>query len=407
MWMFAFALFALTAAPNDVPSLAKAALDGDANAVAELRALGQPGLDALVALRRSLASVPPRFVGPQTPQVLAWEDLVDAVAKQRYASASGLYWYTDFEAAKAAAQRQNKPILSLRLLGQLDADLSCANSRFFRTILYPDPAIAKLLHDGYILHWKSVHDVPTIAIDFGDGRKLTRTITGNSMHYVMTPDGQVTDLMPGMVAPTTFSDWLASARAFTLEVARRAPPQRKAAIVAHLRGQLDDGVKAWALALRAVGVSAKPEFDALAAATTDDVLERLGSMSDARISPEAEALVGPMMGIAPRPLPSLAERAMPLAIGKSAGEAPTLRQLRPVEGYLARDDVKNRFELRSRLLTLALAAPDDEATLTTRIYAEVFFTPLDDPWMGLAPADVFTGLPPELEKSKSLAGREK
>ena len=46
---------------------------------------------------------------------------------------SQLYWYTDLEAAKAQAKRLGKPILSLRLLGKLTDEFSCANSRFFRT----------------------------------------------------------------------------------------------------------------------------------------------------------------------------------------------------------------------------------------------------------------------------------
>ena len=31
---------------------------------------------------------------------------------------------------------------------------------------------------------------PRITIDFGDGRQIVRTITGNSIHYVLTSDGQ-------------------------------------------------------------------------------------------------------------------------------------------------------------------------------------------------------------------------
>ncbi len=96
-----------------------------------------------------------------------------------------LYWYTNLEQAKAAAKVSGKPILSLRLLGKLDQDLSCANSRFFRVALYPNAAISKELRDKYILHWQSVRPAPKITIDFGDGRKLERTITGNSIHYIL------------------------------------------------------------------------------------------------------------------------------------------------------------------------------------------------------------------------------
>jgi len=60
---------------------------------------------------------------------------LDRVGAQYDNHASGLYWYTDFEKAKAAARASKRPIFSLRLLGRLNEDLSCANSRFFRTTL--------------------------------------------------------------------------------------------------------------------------------------------------------------------------------------------------------------------------------------------------------------------------------
>ena len=38
------------------------------------------------------------------------------------------------------------------MLGHLDDDLSCANSRMFRTILYPDRTVAALLRDRFVLY---------------------------------------------------------------------------------------------------------------------------------------------------------------------------------------------------------------------------------------------------------------
>jgi len=78
-------------------------------------------------------------------------------------------------------------------LGKLDEELSCANSRFFRTTLYANTEVAKYLREHFVLHWKSVRPVPKITIDFGDGRKLERTITGNSIHYVLDTEGRVVD----------------------------------------------------------------------------------------------------------------------------------------------------------------------------------------------------------------------
>lgn len=412
--LFALAAPVLTAAPSDdVPALAEKALAGDADAVATLRALGQPGLDRLVALRRSLSSVPPLFVGPATPLQKQWEALVDAVARQRYASASGLYWYTDLTAAKAIAKAQNKPILSLRLLGDLDQDFSCANSRFFRTILYPDPAIAAALHDRFVLHWQSVHEVPRIEIDFGGGRKLVRTITGNSLHYVMTADGDIVEVMPGMVGPAAFAAWLDDARKVAADIAATVPTMRPIRITAHFREVHERGLATWQAALAKLGLDVGRDAGALARATTDEVLGRLAADVRIVISPEANALVGPM--VPTERTGRWARRAMPLAITKAAVEAPILRQLDRVEGKLAEDQVHNLLDLRTRIASLAAQLPlripelviraDALATepLTQDIYAEVFLTPLDDPWMGLADADVFTGLPPELERPESAS----
>ena len=135
--------------------------------------------------------------------------MIDQAAQQKDAALSGLYWYTDQRAARAVAQEQGKPIIYLRLLGNLYDERSCANSRFFRTVLYTDPAIAKRLREDFILCWESERPVPELTISFGDGRKLEQTITGNSAHYAWLPDGQVMDVLPGLFKPEAFHRWLA------------------------------------------------------------------------------------------------------------------------------------------------------------------------------------------------------
>ncbi len=140
-----------------------------AAAIASLRDLGPPGLDAIVEHGQP---------GP------ALRTAIDLVGAQRD-NVCGLYWYTDLDRARDAARAQAKPIVSLRLLGRLDEDLSCANSRFLRTAIYANEQIATVLKDRFILHWQSVRPVPRITIDFGDGRRIERTITGNSLHYLL------------------------------------------------------------------------------------------------------------------------------------------------------------------------------------------------------------------------------
>ncbi len=150
----------------------------------QLRQMGPQGLELLE--QRFANEISAHRSG--MPSDERWKRIaaaLDRVGGQYDDYASGLYWYTDLEKAKAAARTSGRPILSLRLLGRLDEDLSCANSRFFRTTLYPSAEINQLLKNGFVLHWESVRPAPRVTIDFGDGRTLQRTITGNSIHYIL------------------------------------------------------------------------------------------------------------------------------------------------------------------------------------------------------------------------------
>src|SRR5262245_24965907 len=95
-------------------------------------------------------------------------------------------------------KRPGRPILQLRLLGRFDEEMSCANSRFFRTTLYPDATVSRLLAERFTLCWHSVRPVPKVTIDFGDGRTLERTLTGNSAHLVLDARGRPVDALPGL-----------------------------------------------------------------------------------------------------------------------------------------------------------------------------------------------------------------
>jgi hypothetical protein len=182
-------------------------------AVARLRASGPDALRRLTRkrdqflLEHALHAVAPSRADSDT-KLKRWNELIDEVGGQRYCSVSRLYWHTDMDQAQSEAQRAGKPILSLRLLGNLTDEFSCANSRFFRTTLYANADISRYLREHFVLHWQSVRPVPRITIDFGDGRKLERTITGNSIHYLLHSDGQPIDALPGLYGPASFLQWL-------------------------------------------------------------------------------------------------------------------------------------------------------------------------------------------------------
>jgi hypothetical protein len=84
-----------------------------------------------------------------------------------------------------------------------------------------------------------------------------------------------------------------------------------------------------------------------------------------------------------------------LAITKRIVEDPLVRLVRSLQESIALDTVRNEYQLHRRIhdwLSNASYRPDVE-TLNERVYAEVFLTPSSDPWLGLAPADVYTALP--------------
>jgi hypothetical protein len=341
----AIALYAVltlmpASARADNESAERRALAGDQASIQALRAEGPAGLGKLL-LGIDASGKP----GP------AHAAAIDAVAAQKDAYASGLYWYTDLSAAQTAARREDKPILSLRMLGRLDQELSCANSRFFRTTLYPDPAVSKLLRDRFILHWSSERPVPVVTIDFGDGRVLKRTITGNSIHYVLDADARPIDGLPGLYSAEMF--------------------------VRKLNG-----------ALELAG-----ELSKLDARTRDARLREWHAQATAKTEPPAPVKLSPAaakMVLAKAPPAALAGRQ---AISKSAVEMPIVNQLRSLEESIAQDTAHNENELHHRLhLWFAHGEIRQFDALNTRVYSELFLTPRSDPWLGLAPPDAFAAL---------------
>src|SRR5207248_3012198 len=124
--------------------------------------------------------------------------------------------------------------LSLRLLGNLNDEFSCANSRFFRTALYANTEVSAAMRENFVLQWKSVRPVPKVTIDFGDGRVVERTITGNSIHYVLDADGRVLDALPGLYGPQAFLVWLGDGARVAGALATNPTAERRQAALALL-----------------------------------------------------------------------------------------------------------------------------------------------------------------------------
>jgi hypothetical protein len=282
---------------------------------------------------------------------------VDEVAGQRHATVSRLYWYTDLEQAKIAAAESGKPILSLRMLGKLTDEFSCANSRYFRTTLYANKEISDFLREKFVLHWQSVRPVPTVTIDFGNGRKLERTVTGNSAHYVLAPDGRPLDVLPGLYSPQEFLRWLNRTQALSADyLAATDAGERESVLTAYHR-------------------------DRLAALDTAELRRE-----DVRLDDASVALIR-------RENPTAFEAGR-ISVAKSVAEDPILRLVGRFEASIAADTVRNESQLHRKIHEWYLVGEvtGDYDALNERVYSDLFLTPSSDPWLGLAPPDVYTAL---------------
>src|SRR5205823_3347817 len=94
----------------------------------------------------------------------------------------------------------------------------------------------KLLREKFVLVWGSERPVPVVTVDYGDGRVLKRTLTGNSAHYVLDSDGRVVDVLPGLFDPVKFVEIVRAAG----EVSR-APEYLRAQYWAAAERNIEEG----------------------------------------------------------------------------------------------------------------------------------------------------------------------
>lgn len=398
--------------------LTRAAVGDDApraeQAIAALRAEGPAGLARLLEAHND--AVHALNTDPLASSNAASERLrhaIDVVSGQRDGHASGLYFYDDLPRALAEARARHVPVLSLRLLGRLDEELSCANSRYFRTIVYSDESVATFLREHFVLHASTERPAPTITIDMGDGRTMVRTITGNSIHYVLDGNGRVVDALPGLYAPPQFVAALTAAvGAFTRCNGAETERYGDCLTTTH-RMALADLEQRWLVQRSAAGANSLPEWQAF---TRRDDRRVVGpgapsarqAMAEtmSKMSVEAALLDSFVRTRTPEPYEginwprlvgradfALSARSLALVRLKNHSE-----DVRSIALELARnavaDGLRNEFVMHRRIHEWLAAAqtPIELAPLNTRVYAELFLTPASDPWLGLRAADVWDAI---------------
>jgi len=71
-------------------------------------------------------------------------------------------------------------------------------------VLFSNPKIAEYINANFEPSWQSVRAVPTVSIDFGNGKVERRTLNGNIATYACASDGQVLDVLPGIYDPANY-----------------------------------------------------------------------------------------------------------------------------------------------------------------------------------------------------------
>lgn len=412
-------IFAFDKAENSAKSLAELAISDNKGesgfAIRELRGLGAVGLQTL--FENYAADIENyKKTGEVTEKWQKISQALDSVAMQKDVYASKLFWFTDLEKAKAEAKQSNKPILSLRLLGNLNEELSCANSRFFRSILYPNAQISKYLQDNYILHWKSERPAPKITIDFGDGRKIERTITGNSIHYILDSDGKVIDALSGLNSPQIFYEFLYSGN-----VLPRNTAQTQVAVAARnsaLTNYRGNKYRNLTTQINRIGKNLKLEFDtthqptrnfeempsaimAMTVATTKMAVEMpdlksitadITKYGEEQIKLESWKQIAKLSGR----LAKLDDNSISFIrrqVGKNVSEQEFQNMIAKLEEYVSVDTARNEFLLRPSLLVWLVKGENaDMESFNKKVYADLFLTPRTDKWLGLYSPEIYTAL---------------
>jgi len=381
-------------------------------AIEELRSLGPTGLQTLMSeyareIDRHIANRP-------AASDAQWQRIsaaLDAVAQQKNSYISGLYWYTDLASAKQASAASGKPILSLRLLGKLTDEFSCANSRFFRTVLYPNAEVNTVLRERFVLHWQMVRPVPTVTIDFGDGRKLERTLTGNSIHYILDSQARTIDALPGLYGPKAFVRGLTNAETIFKSLAGKNDQERSIALTGYYSTRHNQISAAWTSDTNKTGGKAPEGFRvietnygqaliiaplAVTKAITETSILRAMDMATNELGKITDEAAWRKIAQLHSADAVLDERSISLIKHQNPDlTEQQLAQLLPkFQDLIALDTVRNEYLMHTRLYTWLVKDPvcDDVEKLNEQVYAKLFLTPNSDPWLGLFSADVYTAL---------------
>lgn len=307
-------------------------------------------------------------------------------------------------------------------MGNLNDELSCANSRFFRTALYPNAAVSQLLRDRFILHWQSERPVPKVTIDFGDGRKLEQTLTGNSIHYILDSEGRPIDAVPGLYSPQVFITNLKSAESVfqSLRGTNGDLDLRREILTKYHRDRYAKLAENWQADLTRLRLPLQPllpltvtdpKASAMLASrlTIGKAMVELPTLSRTNGEPLAEVTTTSQFSKLSDENWARLARLYQNRVYLDRGSLNIMqRKLSPTasmptvvssfERAIAQDTVRNEYVFHAQIHNWFAngefmdSNPAVFAALNRRVYDQLFLTPASDPWLGLVNENVYSGI---------------
>jgi hypothetical protein len=258
-----------------------------------------------------------------------------------------------------------------------------------------------------------------VTIDLGDGTHLERTLSGNSIHYILDSRGRLLEPLPGLYGPATFRDALEEAtRAETRTAAHLDDEQFMSWMIARRESELTVSSEAFDRDLKAAYPTPAAAGPAATGYVPWSILQATpGALTDWIYLKEHNASQGndgaPMpdepMVVNDSQLHRLAELRRSHIHLDPASRASLLRErgitdpreaerlVDALEATVALDEVIHQY-LTGPAILEALSDPKlrkgfELEAFNDWVYKKVFNPSLSDPRLGLAPANVYHTLP--------------
>jgi hypothetical protein len=234
-------------------------------------------------------------------------------------------------------------------------------------VLFSQNRVADFINRSFEPVWESVRPVPIVRIDFGNGNVLTRTLHGNILTSICTPDGFVIDALPGIYREAEYLSQLEllCTVARNAQAVRGEKEWRDKLVRAYHRGL--------AQALKKNILPGQVAADKMTGPIPKNGIERpleLALLPRRTASPSMQGLQTPSS-----PLPQPEREAKP-----ELNDAEDVAHWKELEEDTRLNERTRRLQIHEILAGAGLVRPDK---VMRPIYKEVLHADLDDPYLGL------------------------